>query len=173
MRPGQNTVLSLWPLGAAPHADTQAMLVAGGPKYHLWQGRFSPDGRWISFLATTGKTAVVCVVPGSARMSNPSDWRCLTDPRIWTDKPRWSFDGKLLYVWRRHGSLFNVWALPFDQARGTVVGAPLQVTRFASPAHRIWADTVEFAEPSASGTRMMLPIAQATGSIWTLDHVDK
>jgi hypothetical protein len=78
-----------------------------------------------------------------------------------------------LYVWRRHGSVFNVWALPFDDARGTVTGAPFQVTQFDGPAHRIWADELSFAEPSVSGTRMVLPIAEAKGSIWMLDNVDK
>ena len=172
-RPGQSTVLSLWPVAAAPHADTQATLVAGDPKHDLWQARFSPNGRWISFLAVTRETAVVCVIPSSARSTTPADWKCLTDPSIWTDKPRWSSDGKLLYVWRRHGSFFNVWALPFDDARGTVAGAPVQVTQFDSPAHRIWADDLSIAEPSVSGTRMILPIAEATGSIWMLDSVDK
>ena len=173
-RPGQDTVLTLWPVAAAPHADTQAMLVAGEPKHGLWQARFSPNGRWISFLAVTPQnTAVVCVVPSSARTARATDWTCLTDPRIWMDKPRWSSDGKLLYVWRRHGSFFNVWALRFDDARGTVAGAPIQITHLDSPAHRIWADDLGIAEPSVAGTRMTLPVAQATGSIWMLDNVDR
>jgi Tol biopolymer transport system component len=173
-QPGQQrTVLSLWPVAAAPHADKQATFVAGDPKHDLWQARFSPNGRWISFLAVAGERAVVCVVPSSARSTTRADWKCLTDPAIWTDKPRWSSDGKQLYVWRRHGSFFNVWALPFDDAGGAVAGAPVQVTQFDSPAHRIWADDLALAEQSVSGTRMILPVAEATGSVWMLDDVDK
>ena len=172
-RPEHGTVLTLWPLAAAPHADTQATLVAGDPKYRLWQGRFSPNGRWISFIAATAITSVVCVVPSSARNARASDWTCLTDPGDWTDKPRWSADGKLLYVWRRQGAFFNVWALRFDDARGIAAGAPFQITHLDSPAHRIAADDLSIAEPSISGTRMTLPVAQATGSIWMLDNVDK
>jgi Tol biopolymer transport system component len=172
-KPGQSTVLTLWPLAAAPHADTQAILVAGEAKHDLWQGRFSPNGRWISFLAVTPVTAVVCVVPSTARRARATDWTCLTDPQMWVDKPRWSSDGKLLYLWRRQGALFNVWALPFDDARGTAAGAPIQITQFDSPAHRIWADDLAIAEPSIAGTRMTLPMAQATGSIWMLDNVNK
>jgi eukaryotic-like serine/threonine-protein kinase len=172
-QPKQSTVLALWPVAAAPHADTHAILVAAEPKHDLWQGRFSPDGRWISFLAVTPATAVVCVVPSSARNARATDWTCVTDPRIWVDKPRWSSDGKLLYVWRTEGSLFNVWALPFDNARGLAAGAPIQITRFDSPAHRIWGDAINRAEPSVAGNRMTLPMAQTTGSIWMLDNVDK
>ena len=172
-RPGQRTVIALWPLAAAPHADRAATVVAGEPNRNLWQGRFSPNGRWISFLAATPVTAVVCLVSSSARNAPASDWTCVTDPLIWTDKPRWSSDGKLLYVWQRQGSLYNVWALRFDDARGNVVGAPIQITQFDSPAHRIWADDLANAEPSIAGSRMSLPMAQATGSIWALDNVDK
>jgi hypothetical protein len=76
-------------------------------------------------------------------------------------------------VWRTGGSLVNVWALPFDDARGATRGSPFQVTHFDSPAHRIWADDPGTAEPSLSHNRMTLPIADATGSIWMLDNVDK
>jgi eukaryotic-like serine/threonine-protein kinase len=172
-RPGQGTVLSLWPVAAAPNADTHATLIAGESKHDLWQGRFSPNARWISFLAVTPLTARVCVVPSTARNARATDWTCVTDPRLWVDKPRWSSDGKLLYVWRREGSLFNVWALPFDGARGSVAGAPIPITQFDSPAHRLWADDLGMAEPSIAGTRMTLPVAQATGSVWMLDNVDK
>jgi hypothetical protein len=76
-------------------------------------------------------------------------------------------------VWRRQGAFYNVWALPVDDARGIAAGAPFQITHLDSPAHRIAADDLSIAEPSVSGTRMTLPVAQATGSIWMLDNVDK
>jgi hypothetical protein len=46
------------------------------------------------------------------------------------------------------------------------------VTNFDSPAHHIWTDLSE-AGPSVSRNRMILPIADATGSVWMLDNVDK
>jgi serine/threonine protein kinase len=46
-------------------------------------------------------------------------------------------------------------------------------TRFDSRAHRIWDDEIYVAEPSVAGNRMTPPIAEATGSIWMLDDVDK
>ena len=79
---------------------------------------------------------------------------------------------ELLYVWRSNGSFFHVWALPFDEARGIASGNPFQVTHFDSPSHRIWGDLGN-AEPSVSRNRMTLPMVDATGNIWMLDHVDK
>jgi hypothetical protein len=78
-----------------------------------------------------------------------------------------------LYIWRRNGSFFNVWALRFDDVRGSVTGAPVQVTQFDSPAHRVRADDLPMAEPTVSKNTMILPMADATGSIWMLDNVDK
>jgi hypothetical protein len=127
--------------------------------------------RWISFI--TARSGRVCVVPSAARRVGLDAWRCLTDPHDLADKPRWSSDGKLLYVWRWNGSLINVWALPFDDARGTTTASPFQVTRFDSPAHRIWADNLGSAELSVARDRVTLPIAQASGNIWMLDNVDK
>jgi Tol biopolymer transport system component len=172
-RPGRHSLLALWPLAAAPHADAAASIVTEDAQAGLWQGRYSPNGRWISFVTNPPGRLFVCVIPSAARRVGRDAWRCLTDPQGWTDKPRWSSDGKLLYVWRRDGSLFNVWALPFDDAHGTTTGSPFQVTRFDSPAHRIWADDIGAAEPSLSHNRMTLPIADATGGIWLLENIDK
>ena len=66
----------------------------------------------------------------------------MTDPQAWADKPRWSADGKFIYVWRRNGSLIHVWAVPFDEARDIPNGGPFQVTHFDSPSHRIWGTTL-------------------------------
>jgi eukaryotic-like serine/threonine-protein kinase len=173
LRPGRHSLLALWPVAAAPRADAAASIVTEDPQGGVWQGRYSPNGRWISFVMNPSGRLFVCVIPRAAGRVGRDAWRCLTDPRGWTDKPRWSSDGKLLYVWRRDGSLFNVWALPFDDARGTTTGSPFQVTRFDNPAHRIWADDIGAAEPSLSHNRMTLPIADATGGIWLLENVDK
>jgi len=66
-----------------------------------------------------------------------------------------------------------VWALPFDDARRTTTGSPFQVSRFDSPAHRMWADNLGSAELSVARDRMALPVAEATGNIGLLDNVDK
>jgi eukaryotic-like serine/threonine-protein kinase len=173
MKPGKRAVLAIWPVTAAPHADGSALVVTEDPEGGLWQGRYSPSGQWISFLTSRPGRAIVCVVPATARRMPVSGWTCVSDPEGWTDKPRWSADGKLLYVWRKQGALFNVWASRFDDMRGTIIGAPFQVTHFDSPAHRIWADNLGASEPSVARTRMTLPIADASGSIWMLDNVDK
>ena len=108
--------LYLLPLAAAPHAETAANSVASDRKYNLWQANFSPNGRWIAFVAQNldgAGVATVAVMPGSG--ADSSRWTHLTDVHGWADKPRWSPDGKLLYFIRRESSFFNVWAVRFDR----------------------------------------------------------
>jgi hypothetical protein len=43
-------------------------VIGSHPEYNLWQGQFSPDGRWISFNAfnaTDPSVSTVYVVPAS------------------------------------------------------------------------------------------------------------
>jgi hypothetical protein len=96
-----------------------------------------------------------------------------TDPHSWADKPRWSPDGKRLYFWLRRGSVYNVWGLRFDDAQGTTVGAPFQVTHFDGRARQIDARHVQTSEQSVSRTSLLLPMSDTTGSIWMLDNMDK
>jgi Tol biopolymer transport system component len=93
--------LTLWPLAAAPRAETALTTLAYDPHYDLWQARYSPDGKWICFVAsereiTGGNTIFVMPSSGGER----SQWTSLTDSREWADKPRWSPDGTLVYFIR-------------------------------------------------------------------------
>ena len=42
--------LGVWPLAAAPHAETAVRVLAEDKEDAVWQGKFSPDGRWICFI---------------------------------------------------------------------------------------------------------------------------
>lgn len=55
--PPGRAALWLLPLSGAPHAETEARVVASNPEYDLWQGRFSPDDRWICFMAEEPRTS--------------------------------------------------------------------------------------------------------------------
>ena len=167
--------VALWPMAAAPHADKAERVVASNPDYDLWQESFSPSGRWIVFEAVNRRlpdaTATLYVIPSAG--GTAAQWTPLTDPHAWADKPRWSADGTLLYFWLRQGSLYNVWALRFDDVHGTAVGAPFQVTHFEGRARQITSIDTGGSEQSVSRTGILLPMTDTTGSIWMLDNVDR
>jgi Tol biopolymer transport system component len=165
--------LYLLPLAAAPDAGSVATLVASDRKYNLWQASFSPNGRWIAFVADNleeAGVATVAVMPSSG--ADSSHWTHLTDVHGWADKPRWSPDGKLLYYILRESSFFNVWAVQFDGDTGRPVGAPFQVTRFVDPGRRLFPNVGD-SDLGVSAGRLILPVLETTGSIWMLDNVDQ
>jgi Tol biopolymer transport system component len=165
--------IGLWPVAAAPRAETAVKTLASDPEYNLWQGRFSPDNRWIAFIA--GKmhqpdVSILAVMPSSG--GDKSHWRILGDQNSWMDKPRWSPDGRLLYFIRRDGMYYNIWAQRFDTQAGTPIAAPFQVTSFNTPAFHIFPD-MGWTQPSLSSTRLVLPMEESTGHISILDQIQR
>ncbi len=153
--------------------ETEASVVAAHPEYNLWQAHFSPDERWICFVAhkikeARGGVLTIYVVPASG-----GEWRRVTEEKHWADKPRWSPDGKTIYFLSNQGSaFFNVWGARFDPVKGETVGEPFQVTSFGIPGRMI-SPRIQDMEIDLSRERLVLPITEVTGSIWMLDNVDR
>jgi Tol biopolymer transport system component len=110
--------LELWPTENAAGSASDRVLVED-PHARLWQGRFSPDGQWLSFVTQPtgpGRTQVV-VTPaaGAAR----ADWTHIVRDHEGADKPRWAPDGRTIYfVSQQTTGFFNLWGIRFDAARG-------------------------------------------------------
>jgi serine/threonine protein kinase/Tol biopolymer transport system component len=161
----------LFPISAAPHAETEMKVVASDPQNSLWTPRFSPDGRWICYAAQkpAGATvSILYVVPaqGGAPIR-------ITGEDAWCDWPRWSADGKTIYFVSNYNSSFlNVWGIHFDPAQGQAVGKPFRVTKFESPGRMI-SPKLALMEMSLNKNQLALPITDVSGSIWMLWNVDR
>ena len=134
---GKAARYQIWslPLAAAPHAETKARLVTFHPDYNLFEAHMSPNGRWIAFNAvksvgTSGST--IYVVPASG-----GNWVRVTEDQYWSDKPRWSPDGKTIYFVSSRGGFFNVWGRRFDPLMGSPVGEAFRITNFNNPGQMI------------------------------------
>jgi serine/threonine protein kinase/Tol biopolymer transport system component len=165
--------LMLWPLAAAPQVETAVKVLAADKAFNIWQGNFSPDGRWICFNGVSqvepGVATIFVIPSGGAERSR---WIALTGAHEWADKPRWSPDGKLIYYILRQGSFFNLWAAPFDVKEGKAAGAPFQITHFDSPRREI-STSIGRSDIGVSAKRVVLTIMEQTGSIWMLDGMDR
>ena len=163
--------LALFPLSAAPNAEKEMHIIATDANNDLWGPRFSPDGRWISYLAQQSDdntVSIINVMPASGGTAT-----AITKKDVWSDKPRWSPDGKTIYFISNHDSMFlNVWGLHFDPELGKAVGEPFQVTKFGSPVQMI-PTRVGHLELSLDQNRLFLPLTQLSGSIWILSDVDR
>ena len=151
-------------------AASEAQPVVADPGYSIWQGRYSPDGRWVLFNAQSRKEAgvsVLGVVPAAG-----GKWTSLTDTTLWADKPRWAPDGKAIYfISNRESAFFDVWGIEFDPVKGVAVGDEYRATRYDDPG-RIITGTGG-SELGVSATRMVLPIVDTTGSVWVLENVKR
>jgi serine/threonine protein kinase len=163
--------LALFPLSAAPYAEKEMRIIATAANNDLWGPRFSPDGRWISYLAQQSDdntVSIINVMPASGGTST-----AITNKDVWSDKPRWSPDGKTIYFVSNHNSMFlNVWGLHFESAQGKAVGEPFRVTKFESPG-QMMPTRVGHLEISLDQNRLFLPLTQLSGSIWILSDVDR
>jgi Tol biopolymer transport system component/DNA-binding winged helix-turn-helix (wHTH) protein len=160
------------PVVPGGHAESAARTIIADPAYDLYQARFSPDERWIVFEAlprtSDGRSAsAIYVSPASGR-----PWVRITDGTHWDDKPHWSPDGKMIYFISGRSGFFNVWGIRFDPANGKTVGDPFPVTAFDSPSEMVpkFIPTVAL---SLTQDRLVLTVAQVSGSIWVLDHVER
>jgi Tol biopolymer transport system component/DNA-binding winged helix-turn-helix (wHTH) protein len=167
--PGRH-LICLFPVAGAPHAETQMRVVTSHPEANLWQARFSPDNRWISFCAakaTEAGISTIFVVPTSG-----GEWTRITEGRYFDDKARWSPDGKILYFVSNRTGFFQVWGIRFDPSKGQPVGDPFRVTAFEGPGQMILLDRKTM-EMALSADRLILPIMEVSGGIWILENAEQ
>jgi Tol biopolymer transport system component/DNA-binding winged helix-turn-helix (wHTH) protein len=168
-QPGRHGIC-LFPIAAAPQAETQMRMITSHPEMNLYQARFSPDQKWISFIAAKAIEAgisTVFVVPASG-----GEWRRITEAKYFDDKPRWSPDGQRLYFVSNRTGFFNVWGIDFDPASGQPKGEPFRLTNFESPARMILPDVGPM-EMALAADHIILPIMEVSGGIWILENVGR
>ena len=163
--------VEIWLLtvNAAPHAEASARKIIADPGYDFYQSHFSPDGQWIVFQAVANSPSAaestLYVIPAAG-----GQWIRITDGHHWDDKPRWSPDGKAIYFVSGRGGFFNIWGIRFDSSRRKPMGEPFGVTAFGGPSLMI-PDWIPQVELSLSQGKLVLSMAEVSGSIWLLDNV--
>ena len=166
--PGSFASLCVSRREATTIANTQT--IVADPDQRVWQGRYSPDGRWILFNAQSTKVAGVSVL-GVVRATGGT-WTPLTDATLWADKARWSPDGRTIYfISNRNSAFFDVWGIGFDPDTGRPVGEEFRVTRYDSPGRTVAGAGAS--ELGVGSTRLVVPIVEAKGSVWLLDKVSR
>jgi eukaryotic-like serine/threonine-protein kinase len=151
-------------------SSSSVRVIASDPKRNLFNQRFSPDQRWIAFLAHDlmyNATSTVYVIPAGG-----GAWRAITDGTVFDDKPRWGPDGHVLYYVSDRDGVKNVWGRGFDNTKGVPVGDPFPITSFRSPQFLISPQAVQM-DIAVTATHLMIPMSESRGDIWMMDNVDR
>jgi Tol biopolymer transport system component len=142
------------------------------PRYSIARVRFSPDERWISFIAFDPAGVHVVVAPFRRDAPPPEhEWVSITEHRpIPHDKPRWSPDGQLLYYTSDIDGFRCVWAQRLDPKTKRPVGPPLEVYRSHSARRSLTnAGIPPFYELSLTADKLFFNLGEITGNIWALE----
>ena len=132
-------------------------VIASDPKRNLFNQRFSPDQRWITFLAHDllyASTSTVYVIPAGG-----GAWRAITDGTSFDDKPRWGPDGRILYFVSNRSGVANVWGRRFNPSSGTPTGEPFPVTSFGSAQFQLTPRRVQM-DIAVTATTLLLPMTR-------------
>ena len=155
---------------AAPVAP-QMRLIGSDPSLDLYSQRFSPNQRWISFVALAANDPARSTIFVSP--SNGGEWQPVTNGTWYVDKPRWAADGRTLYYLSNRGGFLNVWGQRFDPMSGKTVGEPFAVTQFHDEQRVIPAARVGAMDIAIATNRLFLPITDTASEIWILSQVDR
>ncbi len=166
--PNQPMGTCLMPVGTDGVADVR--LVASDATRSLLCQRFSPDERWISFMALDYKQRDVSTIYVMPAAGGP--WIQITDGKQYDDKPRWSPDGNAIYFLSTREGAINLWGQRFDKAQGRISGEPFRVTSFRGPQHALARDLGRV-EIAVSSNNVFLPITETSGTIWMLDVANR
>jgi Tol biopolymer transport system component len=137
--------------------------VLESPNHRFYHAYFSPDDRWVSFLAS-GRVAVA-PYRDDAPLSQAS-WIFVTDGESAADKPRWSADGKRIYYTSNVDGFRCIWARNVDALTKQPLGSPFAV--YHSHAARLSMLNVglDAIELGVSEDKLVFPMTELTGNIW-------
>ena len=154
------------------------LLESTKPNQIPFAGRFSPDGRWIAFHATTEKPAAarqIFVAPFSGwpdeRGASHVDWIPITDGKEMDRQTYWSPDGKLLYFLSDRDGFRCIWAQPLDADTKRPNGEAKSVLHFHGRRRSLRGVGNQAAaiQMSFSRDQLVFALGELTGNIWMKD----
>jgi Tol biopolymer transport system component/predicted Ser/Thr protein kinase len=140
------------------------------PEFALWEAHFSHDGRWVAFNATTKRrdSSHIYVAPFRKALLPRGEWLAITDGN-WDDKPRFSYDDKLLFFVSGLDDPRRIWAqrLKSDMRPD---GKPVAVYPLGQSQRSPF---ISFDEISVGPDLIVFTQAEAVGNIWLLEPVKR
>jgi Tol biopolymer transport system component len=155
-------------IAVVDRATLKRTLVLNDPDCNLYQARFSPNQKYITFNAMRNQHSRIYAAPLRTGSVPAGDWIPLTNGATWDDKPRLSADGKLLFFVSDRDGFPCIWVQRLSPGMHPI-GTPEEV--FHSHSFRRSLAGVGLGDLELNVSRDMLIFGQgdAVGNIWVLD----
>ena len=140
------------------------------PDHILYQGRFSPDARWVAFHASLPKPFKMRVFISPIRDGHgakEADWIPITDGLQSEGDVAWSRDGNLLYFLSERDGFRCVWAQRLAPVTKQPQGEAFAVRHFHTARQSLKKiDRPDLIGLSATQDRLVFSMSELTGNIW-------
>ena len=138
------------------------------PEFSLDQAHFSPDDRWIAFVARTSpeRTRVFIAPFNHGAAPGPKDWIGVTDGATWDDKPRWHVSGDELLFYSKRDGFGCLWNQRLDPATKRPIGEPSPVYHFHTNRLSLMHMYAPLLDLSVTRDSVVFNLIEFTGNIW-------
>jgi Tol biopolymer transport system component len=164
-------------------ATGRSTLIVPTGRYDIIYGpSFSPDDRWVSFVAKVGpEVSQIFVVPYQDGVTpERSAWIAITDGNSWEAGPEWSSNGNTLYFPSERDGFRCLWGQRLSAATRRPSGVPFVVRHF----HEAQRPAIIFSIQSGLTLQGLLQFTSAadkivynptnvTGNIWMIKRAIK
>ncbi len=136
----------------------------------LYAGRFSPDGRWVSFTAALDNSPnkKLFIAPiRNGQGAGEANWVPVTDGLQVDVNATWSADGNFLYFLSDRDGFRCIWAQHLAPTTKQPDGAAFPVRHFHNARESLTrVDRFDLVGLSAARQRLVFSVSDLTGNIW-------
>jgi Tol biopolymer transport system component len=110
-QPNAGDVTQRYSLGVLDLSSGKTSEILGHKDWLLFRGHFSPDDKWVVFHAYSSKGTRTVIAPfRGPTFIDESEWIVVADEQSYSDAPRWSLDGNLIYCLADRDGSRCLWA---------------------------------------------------------------